>query len=158
MFLALGLAGVNALAVDGADADGCRDAVGWIAELRQATDLSRVPVGRRVVVIGGGMTAIDAAVQSKLLGAEEVTIAYRRGQEAMKASLWEQELAQTRGVTIRHRLSPLRVETDADGEGLGRRVHAHRAGWASYRCRRIAHHRGGHGVQGDRPDVRTRTR
>ena len=52
-----------------------------------------------VVVIGGGMTAIDVAVQSKLLGAEEVTILYRRGQQHMKASLFEQELAQTRNET-----------------------------------------------------------
>ena len=39
-----------------------------------------------VVVIGGGMTAVDAAVQSKLLGAQNVTIAYRRGRAAMSAS------------------------------------------------------------------------
>jgi glutamate synthase (NADPH/NADH) small chain len=62
-----------------------------------------------VVVIGGGMTAIDAAVQSKLLGAEEVTIVYRRGQPEMKASLWEQELAQTRGVKIMHWAKPIRL-------------------------------------------------
>ena len=52
---------------------------GYIAELRQAEDLSSLPVGRRILVIGGGMTAIDVAVQSKLLGAEDVTILYRRG-------------------------------------------------------------------------------
>ena len=69
----------------------------------------RLPVGRRVVVIGGGMTAIDAAVQSKLLGAEEVTIAYRRGKEHMNASEFEQELAAAKGVTIRHWLQPKRV-------------------------------------------------
>jgi glutamate synthase (NADPH/NADH) small chain len=44
------------------------------------------------------MTAVDAAVQSRLLGAEDVTIVYRRGQEAMKASGWERELAQVKGV------------------------------------------------------------
>ena len=55
--------------------------------------MSALPVGRRVVVIGGGMTAVDAAVQSKLLGAEEVTIAYRRGKEHMNASEFEQDLA-----------------------------------------------------------------
>ena len=119
VFLALGLAGVNALGIDGAEADGTADAVAWIAELRQAGDLATVPVGRRVVVIGGGMTAIDAAVQSKLLGAEEVTIAYRRGRKAMKASGWEQELALTSGVTIREQLSPLRIETGADGAVTG---------------------------------------
>ncbi len=50
------------------------------------------------MVIGGGMTAIDAAVQAKLIGAEQVTIAYRRSQIEMGASSYEQEVAQTRGV------------------------------------------------------------
>ena len=47
------------------------------------------------------MTAIDAAVQSKKLGAENVTIVYRRGQSDMKASAYEQHVAQINGVTIR---------------------------------------------------------
>ena len=55
------------------------------------------------------MTAIDAAVQSKLLGAEEVTICYRRGKEHMNASEFEQDLAAATGVTIRHWLQPKRV-------------------------------------------------
>jgi dihydropyrimidine dehydrogenase (NAD+) subunit PreT len=66
-------------------------------------------VGRRVVVIGGGMTAIDVAVQSKLLGAEDVTILYRRGAEQMKASKYEQHLAQTKGVKIKHWVMPKEV-------------------------------------------------
>ena len=86
------------------------DAVDWIAELRQAPDLSTLPVGRRVVVIGGGMTAVDAAVQSKRLGAETVTIAYRRGVTDMKASEYERELAQTSGVTIRPWARPIPLE------------------------------------------------
>src|SRR6185503_8903776 len=69
--------------------------------LRQAANKASLPVGRRVVVIGGGMTAIDIAVQSKALGAEQVTMVYRRGQEHMNASRYEQEFAQTRGVTLR---------------------------------------------------------
>ena len=97
---------------------GVEDAVDFIAELRQARDLASLPVGRRVVVIGGGMTAIDAAVQSKLLGAEEVTIVYRRGQEHMNASEYEQELAPTKGVTIRHWLQPKRVIAE-DGKVAG---------------------------------------
>lgn len=109
VFLGMGLGGVNALRADGEDADGVINAVEFIAELRQASDLSGLPVGRRVVVIGGGMTAIDAAVQSKLLGAEEVTICYRRGQEHMNASEFEQDLAAANGVTIRHWLQPKRV-------------------------------------------------
>ena len=77
-----------------------RPAVDFIAELRQASDLAALPVGRRVVVIGGGMTAIDAGVQAKKLGAEEVTIVYRRGRERMAASGYEQELAANAGVRI----------------------------------------------------------
>ncbi|AZO02399.1 MULTISPECIES: NAD(P)-dependent oxidoreductase [unclassified Mesorhizobium] len=109
VFLGMGLGGVNALRAEGEDADGVANAVEFIAELRQASDLSSLPVGRRVVVIGGGMTAVDAAVQSKLLGAEEVTICYRRGQEHMNASEFEQDLAAANGVTIRHWLQPKRV-------------------------------------------------
>jgi glutamate synthase (NADPH/NADH) small chain len=80
--------------------------VDFIAELRQAASPAQVPVGRRVLVIGGGMTAVDAAVQSRLLGAEEVSIVYRRGPEAMPASSYEQQWAQRNGVTIRHWAAP----------------------------------------------------
>ncbi len=109
VFLGMGLGGVNALHAQDEEAEGVDNAVDFIAELRQASDLSALPIGRRVVVIGGGMTAIDAAVQSRLLGAEEVTIAYRRGKEDMNASGFEQDLAASKGVTIRHRLQPKRV-------------------------------------------------
>jgi len=136
VFLGMGLQGVNALQAEGEDAAGCHDAVSFIAALREEEDKSRLPIGGRVVVIGGGMTAIDAAVQSKLLGADEVTILYRRGPADMKASRWEQELAQTRGVTIRHWMRPIRVladehgrvsgieaeRLDAESDGAGRRV------------------------------------
>src|SRR5690606_38429625 len=67
VFLGAGLVGVNALAAEGEEAPGVENAVDFIAELRQASDLAKLPVGRKVVVIGGGMTAVDAAVQSKLL-------------------------------------------------------------------------------------------
>lgn len=109
VFLGLGLAGVNALGIPEPEAEGLRSAVDFIAELRQASDLAALPVGRDVVVIGGGMTAIDAAVQSRLLGASQVTIAYRRGPDAMPASREEQQWAQTQGVTIRHWVTPKAV-------------------------------------------------
>ncbi len=109
VFLGVGLAGVNALRAEGEDKAGVRDAVDFIAELRQADDKAALPVGRNVVVIGGGMTAVDAAVQSKLLGAENVTIAYRRGKDAMSASEYEQDLAASKGVAIRHWVRPVRV-------------------------------------------------
>ena len=111
VFLGLGLQGVNALDIDGGKAKGVEAAVDYIADLRQSDDLATLPVGKRVVVIGGGMTAIDVAVQSKLLGAEEVTILYRRSQAQMNASLYEQELATSKGVVIRHNVMPIKVKT-----------------------------------------------
>lgn len=109
VFLGMGLATTQALGVAGESLQGVQDAVDFIAELRQTADLSTLPVGRHVVVIGGGMTAVDAAVQSKLLGAEEVHIVYRRGPESLSASLDEQQWAQTNGVTIHHWLAPVEV-------------------------------------------------
>ena len=121
VFLAIGLAGVNALRAEGEDLENVDDAVSFIAGLRQAGDLASIPVGRNVVVIGGGMTAIDAAVQSRLLGAETVTIAYRRGRERMKASQFEQELALKKGVHILENARPVAVHGDGV-EGAVREV------------------------------------
>jgi len=109
LFLGVGLAATHQLGVPGEDLAGVQDAVDFIAALRQSADLSALPIGRRVVVIGGGMTAVDAAVQAKLLGAEDVHMVYRRGPEQMSASKAEQEWAQTHGVTIHHWLAPLEV-------------------------------------------------
>jgi len=132
VFLGMGLAGVNGLGVPGEDLHNVDDAIDFIAEIRQAKDVSKLKVGRRVAVIGGGMTAIDAAVQAKLLGAEDVTILYRRGKQDMKASEYEQDLAQTKGVRIKHWLTPreiigktghvIAVECDYTAEKSGKLV------------------------------------
>ncbi len=109
VFLAVGLTGVNQLGLESEDLPGVVDAVRYIAKLRQARDKTQLPVGRRVVVIGGGMTAIDIAVQSRRLGAEDVTLVYRRGPEQMAASRFEQDLAQASGVRIKHWARPVRL-------------------------------------------------
>jgi glutamate synthase (NADPH/NADH) small chain len=113
VFLGLGLAGVSALGLPDEEVAGVADAVAYIAELRQAKDLSTLPVGRRVVVVGGGMTAIDIASQSRRLGAEDVTIVYRRGADRMGASQYERELAQTDGVRIKFNAMPKRLVSSA---------------------------------------------
>ncbi|MCQ1835934.1 NAD(P)-dependent oxidoreductase [Neorhizobium galegae] len=118
VFLGMGLAGVNGLGIEGESLTGVEDAVDFIAALRQANDKSVLPIGRRVVVLGGGMTAIDAAIQSKLLGAEEVTICYRRGKDNMNASPYEQDLATANGVIIRHWLAPKSI-IGKDGKVAG---------------------------------------
>ncbi len=109
VFLGMGLAGVNALGLEGEEAENVTNAVDFIAELRQASDLARLPVGRDVVVIGGGMTAIDAAVQARLLGALNVSLVYRRGRDRMAASEYEQELAAARGVRIITNARPVAI-------------------------------------------------
>ncbi|VVT06644.1 FAD-dependent pyridine nucleotide-disulphide oxidoreductase (fragment) [Roseovarius sp. EC-HK134] len=118
VFLGIGLGGVNALGLSGEDREGMRDAVDFIADLRQAEDLSDLPVGRDVVVIGGGMTAVDAAVQAKLLGALNVTLVYRRGRDRMNASRYEQDLAASKGVRIVTNATPIAVH----GNGAVREV------------------------------------
>ncbi|KIN63303.1 NADPH-dependent glutamate synthase beta chain and related oxidoreductase [Sulfitobacter noctilucicola] len=109
VFLGLGLGGVNALGTAGEDKAGVLDAVDFIADLRQASDVANVPIGRDVVVIGGGMTAVDAAVQAKLLGALNVTLVYRRGRDRMNASVFEQDLAASKGVRIVTHAVPVTV-------------------------------------------------
>ncbi|NDR55773.1 NAD(P)-dependent oxidoreductase [Aliiruegeria sabulilitoris] len=115
VFLGMGLAGVNALRTEGEEHAHVRDAVDFIAELRQADDLASLPVGRDVVVIGGGMTAVDAAIQSKLLGAENVTMVYRRSRDRLSASTFEQELATAKGVKIVLNAQPVAFNSE-DGK------------------------------------------
>ena len=138
VFLGLGLAGVNALGIDEPVADGLRAAVDFIADLRQADDLSQLTVGRHVVVIGGGMTAVDAAVQARMLGAQTATIVYRRGAAAMPASQHEQDWAQTQGVLIRHWAAPLAVLSE-ERPGLSPRVTGMRFASTTLRDGQLVH-------------------
>ncbi len=112
VFLGLGQGGVKALGLEGENVEGVQAAVDYIAALRQAPDKAALPVGRRVVVIGGGNTAIDIAVQSRRLGAEDVTLCYRRGPAQMSATPHEQEVAQTNGVKIKHWVMPVRIAAE----------------------------------------------
>ena len=118
VFMAIGLSGVNPFKIAGEGINGVIDALNYIHDLRQAELMSQLPVGDKVVVIGGGMTAIDIAVQSKKLGASEVTIVYRRDKAYMKASQHEQHFAQINDVKLRYCSSPKRV-LSKDGRVTG---------------------------------------
>ncbi len=109
VFLGIGLQGVNALGIEAEDLAGVENAVDYIAALRQAKDLSQLPVPRHAVVIGGGNTAVDVAIQVKRLGAEYVTLVYRRGADDMGATDHEQELAAVNGVLIKHWAQPKKL-------------------------------------------------
>jgi len=100
VFIGVGLTDTYSLGLENEDINGIDDAVDFIEQIRQAKDKSEVKVGNDVVVIGAGNTAIDAAVQAKRLGAANVTLVYRRGEEHMSATEWEVNLARTNGVNI----------------------------------------------------------
>jgi len=115
VFIGIGMSDVNALNIPGEECVGVEDAVAYIRDLRQENSLANLPVGRRVIVIGAGMTAIDIAVQSKKLGAESVTIVYRRSMSAMGASIHEQELALKNGVKFICNAQPKQILGDDSG-------------------------------------------
>jgi glutamate synthase (NADPH/NADH) small chain len=121
VFLGLGLNASRKLGLTGEDAPGLMAAVDYIAALRQASDLAALPVPRRAIVLGAGNTAIDMAVQLKRLGAEEVTLVYRRGFDAMSATGREIEIAKTHFVRMRTWAAPLEVLLDDAGRVRGMR-------------------------------------
>ncbi|SHH23262.1 NAD(P)-dependent oxidoreductase [Massilia sp. CF038] len=115
VFLGLGLNASRQLGLTGEDAPGLMAAVDYIAALRQASDLTALPVPKRAIVIGAGNTAIDMAVQIKRLGAQDVTLVYRRGYDAMSATGHEQEIAKLNHVRMRTWAAPLEVLLDDAG-------------------------------------------
>lgn len=121
VFLGIGLSASRQLGLTGEDAPGLAAAVHYIAALRQASDLSALPVPRRAIVIGAGNTAIDMAVQLRRLGAEEVTLVYRRGYESMSATLHEQEIAKENQVRMLVWAAPKEVLLDGAGNVRGMR-------------------------------------
>ena len=121
VFLSPGLNACRQLGLTGEDAPGLMAATDYIAALRQASDLSALPVPKRAIVIGAGNTAIDMAVQIKRMGAEDVTLVYRRGFEAMSATRHEQDIAKANYVRMRTWAAPLEVLVDEAGRVCGMR-------------------------------------
>ncbi|MBL4616191.1 MAG: NAD(P)-dependent oxidoreductase [Robiginitomaculum sp.] len=118
VFVGIGLDKANSLGITGENLNGVQDALQFIANLRQAKDKSTLNVGQQVIVIGGGNTAIDAAIQAKRLGAACVTLVYRRGSAQMGATAWEQDLAKTNGVVVRDWAKPLEIKGDSQVQSM----------------------------------------
>ena len=108
IYLGLGVGVARQLDIPGEDLDGVIDAISFIYDIRDK-GYSSVPVGDKVAVIGMGMTAIDAATQSKRLGAKEVTLVYRRTQEEMPCTEEELNIAKLDGCEVIWLASPKQV-------------------------------------------------
>ncbi len=108
-FLAIGAQQGAALGIEAEDSPGAMEAVGFLREVNLGRD---VEVGPRVVVIGGGNVALDAARVALRLGGKDVTIVYRRSSEEMPAHAEEIEEAELEGVKFSYLTSPVRVVLD----------------------------------------------
>ncbi|WP_307412898.1 NAD(P)-dependent oxidoreductase [Neobacillus ginsengisoli] len=116
--LAAGMAHVPNLGVEGEDLDGVHDAIEFVKATKSG-QLSEDFVGKQVVVIGAGNTAIDGATCSVRLGAENVKILYRRTEEEMTAYDFEYEFAKQDGVEFRFLTAPKRIIGDSSGKVTG---------------------------------------
>jgi dihydropyrimidine dehydrogenase (NAD+) subunit PreT len=108
VYLGIGVGLARQLNIPGEDMEGVVDAIEFIYGLRTSS-FNQVPVGDKVVVIGLGMTAIDAATQAKRLGASEVTIVYRRTKEEMPCTQVELDLAMLDGCQIEWLAAPKEI-------------------------------------------------
>jgi dihydropyrimidine dehydrogenase (NAD+) subunit PreT len=117
VFVAIGLGATRRLGIPGEELAGVSDALSFIERLKSHPH-DKVPIGRNVVVVGAGNTAIDAATQAKRLGAERVTLVYRRGAEDMSAYDYELELARKDGCEFRLNTVPKRIRGDSKVTGL----------------------------------------
>ncbi len=118
VFVGVGLGGVPPLGIPGEGLPGCEDALAFIARLKTWPRADMSLAGRRVAVIGGGNTAIDAAIQSARLGADEVHLVYRRGRAQMRAYDHEVARAQRDGVRFVFWSAPVAVVGNGVVTGL----------------------------------------
>ena len=120
VFLGLGLGNGNQLGIPGEKLPEILDALEFIEQIH-TNPLHQIPIGNQVVVIGGGNTAIDAAMQSVRLGAKRVTIVYRRSEAEMSAYEFEFEKAKNDSVHFLFNAVPIAF-VDVEGHVAGIRL------------------------------------
>ncbi len=118
IFLATGLGETNKLGIPGEELDGVYDALHFIEKVK-TREWTSVPLGRNVVVIGAGNTAVDAVTQAKRLGAEKVTMVYRRTEKDAPAYDYEMELARKDGIEFVWQAAPVGILPDEGGSHVG---------------------------------------
>lgn len=120
IFLGVGLGETNNLGIPGEDLEGVFDALNFIEKIK-TRDWKSVPLGKTVAVIGAGNTAIDAVTQAKRLGAERLTMVYRRTEKDASAYEYELELARKDGVEFIWQAAPIGIMAGENGHTLSLR-------------------------------------
>ncbi len=116
IFLGIGLGKTSALSIEGEELAGVEGAVEFVEKLRMQKAGIRVPAN--VLVLGAGNTAMDAASEAARMGAENVSLVYRRSRESMGAYPFEYELAKSVGVKGIFNAAPLRILGNGKVEGV----------------------------------------
>jgi dihydropyrimidine dehydrogenase (NAD+) subunit PreA len=115
--VAIGLGEARPLGIPGEALDGVIDGLALVRHAIEP-DLTRVPLGRRVAIIGGGSTAFDAAAAARKLGADEVTLYYRRSAAECPAYPHAIEFARSLGVAIHWLAAPTEIRGDRHVTGV----------------------------------------
>lgn len=122
IFLGIGAWKDYKMRIEGEDLKGCYTGIDFLTRFsrhQQGDSDVSVPIGRKCAVVGGGNTAIDCVRTLIRLGAEEVSIVYRRSRKEMPANLVEIEAAEHEGVKFHFLAAPNRVIGNADGHVTG---------------------------------------
>jgi dihydropyrimidine dehydrogenase (NAD+) subunit PreT len=115
IFLAVGLGDDVEVSYEGDDRAGVWSSLRFIERLKRGLPLD---LGERVVVVGGGNTAVDVAREARALGARVVTLAYRRTEAEMPAYAHEVEEARDEGVEFLFLANPIRLEGNGRVEAV----------------------------------------
>ncbi len=124
LFLGIGLGGDTKLGIPGEDGPGVVGATAWIEQMKlEMTRAHREEVaGKRVIVVGGGNTAIDVARETAQLGASDVAMVYRRGAPDMSGYAHEMEGGRKEGVRLVAHAQPVAFVRDDAGKLVALRV------------------------------------
>lgn len=112
IFLGIGAWSDYTLRIEGEELNGCFTGINFLSRF---ADGEKLKIGKRPVVVGGGNTAIDCVRTLVRLGADEVTLLYRRTRKEMPANEVEIEAAEHEGVKYHFLAAPTRVVGDAEG-------------------------------------------
>ncbi len=117
IFVSVGLGAVPDMEIPGEDLEGVLDGLEFIEETK-TKPLDSIKFGKRICVIGAGNTGIDCATIARRLGAERVTMVYRRSEAEMPAYHFEYEFALTEGVGFSFLTQPVEIIGNGKVEGL----------------------------------------